>query len=129
MVEEARAAGDWKPVEDFAHRWWIIACDSMQHPEGRRQMWETVDDIQARIDRGEPLPGGRSMRSSPRSPPSAGLSRRPRHALSNSASVSGSRAVPCSNSVSKPASPSAACSAAVIRFTSPLSAAGSGAPA
>ncbi|WP_433358544.1 DUF6247 family protein [Streptosporangium sp. CA-115845] len=30
-VEEARAVGDWKSMEDFTHRWWIIACDSMQH--------------------------------------------------------------------------------------------------
>ncbi|MEU8252337.1 DUF6247 family protein [Nonomuraea sp. NPDC048916] len=58
-VEEARAAGNWKPVDDFTHRWWIVACDSMQHPEGRQQTWDAVDDIRARVDRGEPLPEGR----------------------------------------------------------------------
>ncbi|TMR88565.1 DUF6247 family protein [Nonomuraea basaltis] len=57
VVEQARAAGDWRGVEEFTQTWWIIACVSMQDPEDRQRAWDTVDDIQRKIERGEEIPG------------------------------------------------------------------------
>ena len=57
VVERARAEGDWRLVEEFTHSWWFIACVSMQDPGERQRMWDTADEIQAKIDRGEKLPG------------------------------------------------------------------------
>ncbi|MGI5290423.1 hypothetical protein ACQEVF_44800 [Nonomuraea polychroma] len=39
VVEQARAAGDWRGVEEFTQTWWIIACVSMQDPEDRQRVW------------------------------------------------------------------------------------------
>ncbi|MDP4504896.1 DUF6247 family protein [Nonomuraea turcica] len=57
VVEQAQAAGDWRGVEEFTQTWWIIACVSMQDPEDRQRVWDTVDDIQRKIERGEEIPG------------------------------------------------------------------------
>ncbi|MDP4504038.1 DUF6247 family protein [Nonomuraea turcica] len=37
VVEQARAEGDWRLVEEFTHMWWIIACVSMQDPAPEQQ--------------------------------------------------------------------------------------------
>ncbi|MGP3916540.1 DUF6247 family protein [Nonomuraea sp. 10N515B] len=57
VVEQARAAGDWRGVEEFTQTWWITAYVSLQDPEDRQRLWDTVDDIQRKIERGEEIPG------------------------------------------------------------------------
>lgn len=49
VVTQAHAARDWSALDDFIHRWWLMAIDSLRDPEGRRRMWETAD----RLNRGE----------------------------------------------------------------------------
>jgi hypothetical protein len=56
-VEQARAEGTWRLVEEFTQLWWIIACVSMQDPDERQRKWDTVDEIRDKVDRGEDIPG------------------------------------------------------------------------
>lgn len=51
VVDKARDAHDWAILDDFVHTWWLIACDSLSDPRGRRRMWERADKLQ----RGEPV--------------------------------------------------------------------------
>lgn len=56
-VEKARAAGDWREVEEFTRLWWIVARISRQDPMDRQRFWDTTDDIRCKIDNGEEIPG------------------------------------------------------------------------
>ncbi|HUD38097.1 MAG TPA: DUF6247 family protein [Streptosporangiaceae bacterium] len=58
VLDEVRVNLDLGVLNDFVHRWWISACDSVRDPEGRRRMHARA----ARILAGEPTPPGRSWR-------------------------------------------------------------------
>ncbi|MGI8335992.1 DUF6247 family protein [Actinomadura scrupuli] len=58
VLDEVRVSLDLGVLNDFIHRWWISACDSVRDPEGRRQMHARADQILT----GEPLLQGRSWR-------------------------------------------------------------------
>lgn len=38
VLDEVRVSLDLGTLNDFVHRWWISACDSVRDPEGRRGM-------------------------------------------------------------------------------------------
>jgi hypothetical protein len=38
VLDEVRVNLDLGVLNDFVHRWWISACDSVRDPEGRRRM-------------------------------------------------------------------------------------------
>jgi hypothetical protein len=38
VLDEVRVNLDLGVLNDFVHRWWISACDSVRDPDGRRQM-------------------------------------------------------------------------------------------
>ncbi|GAB1819437.1 DUF6247 family protein [Herbidospora sp. RD11066] len=38
VLDEVRVSLDLGALNNFVHRWWISACDSIQDPEGRREM-------------------------------------------------------------------------------------------
>jgi hypothetical protein len=58
VLDQVRVSLDLGALNDFVHRWWISACDSMRDPEGRRRMHARAGQILA----GEPIPEGRSWR-------------------------------------------------------------------
>lgn len=57
-LDEARVNLDLGVLNDFAHRWWISACDSVRDPEGRRLMHIRAEQALA----GEPPPPTRPWR-------------------------------------------------------------------
>ncbi|GAA2119429.1 DUF6247 family protein [Actinomadura alba] len=58
VLDEVRVSLDLGVLNDFVHRWWITACDSVKDPEGRRQMHALAEQIRS----GETVPRGRSWR-------------------------------------------------------------------
>ncbi|MFD0683617.1 DUF6247 family protein [Actinomadura fibrosa] len=58
VLDEVRVSLDLGVLNDFVHMWWLAACDSAKDPEGRRRMHAMAERIQA----GEPVPRGRSVR-------------------------------------------------------------------
>jgi Family of unknown function (DUF6247) len=58
VLDEVRVNLDLGVLNDFVHRWWISACDSVHDPEGRRQMHARAAQIAA----GEAASVGRPWR-------------------------------------------------------------------
>jgi hypothetical protein len=58
VLDEVRVSLDLGALNDFVHRWWISACDSMRDPEGRRRMHTRARQVLA----GESPPSGRPWR-------------------------------------------------------------------
>ena len=58
VLDEVRVKLDLRVLNDFVHRWWISACDSVRDPDGRRRMHARADQI---LD-GEPTPQGTPWR-------------------------------------------------------------------
>jgi hypothetical protein len=58
VLDEVRVSLDLGALNDFVHRWWISACDSVRDPEGRRRMHIRAEQIIA----SEPVPQGRPWR-------------------------------------------------------------------
>lgn len=58
VLDEVRVSLDLGVLNDFVHRWWISACDSVRDPEGRRRMHARADQVFA----GEPMPQARPWR-------------------------------------------------------------------
>jgi hypothetical protein len=58
VLDEVRVSLDLGALNDFVHRWWISACDSVKDPGGRRQMHVRAEQILV----GEPVPRGRPWR-------------------------------------------------------------------
>lgn len=47
VLDEVRVSLDLAVLNEFVHRWWIMAADSVRDPDGRRQMYTTAERIQA----------------------------------------------------------------------------------
>src|SRR4051812_44822326 len=47
VLDEVRVNLDLGVLNNFVHRWWISACDSVRDPEGRRRMHARVTQIEA----------------------------------------------------------------------------------
>lgn len=45
VLDEVRVSLDLASLNDFVHRWWISACDSVRDADGRRQMHARVRQI------------------------------------------------------------------------------------
>ncbi|WP_245674785.1 DUF6247 family protein [Herbidospora cretacea] len=58
VLDEVRVSLDLSALNNFLHRWWISACDSVRDPEGRHQMHAKAEQALA----GEPVPKGRPWR-------------------------------------------------------------------
>ncbi|WP_262849294.1 DUF6247 family protein [Sphaerisporangium corydalis] len=58
VLDEVRVSLDLGALNDFVHRWWISACDTVKDPGGRRQMHVRAEQILT----GEPVPQGRPWR-------------------------------------------------------------------
>jgi hypothetical protein len=58
VLDEVRVSLDLSALNDFVHRWWISACDSMRDAEGRRQMYARARQVRAE----NTVPQGRSWR-------------------------------------------------------------------
>ncbi|MEV6981345.1 DUF6247 family protein [Sphaerisporangium sp. NPDC051017] len=58
VLDEVRVSLDLSALNDFVHRWWISACDSVKDPEGRRRMHVKAEQVLA----GEPTSSGRPWR-------------------------------------------------------------------
>jgi hypothetical protein len=50
------AAGKTENDERWLQIWWVMACESIRDPDGRRAMWQRVAEIQDLIAQGKPLP-------------------------------------------------------------------------
>src|SRR3954470_17222252 len=61
VLDEVRVNLDLGVLNDFVHRWWISACDSVRDPDGRRQM-------HARAERRQPPTTADTHRPSSNSP-------------------------------------------------------------
>ena len=55
VLDEVRVNLDLGVLNDFVHRWWISACDSVRDPDGRRRM-------HAQVLADEPTPHGTPWR-------------------------------------------------------------------
>ncbi|MEV0966990.1 DUF6247 family protein [Microtetraspora glauca] len=58
VLDEVRVSLDLSALNNFVHRWWISACDTVKDPEGRRQMHVKAEQILV----GEPAPRGKPWR-------------------------------------------------------------------
>jgi hypothetical protein len=58
VLDEVRVSLDLAVLNDFVHRWWVSACDSVRDAEGRRRMHDRAEQALA----GEPVPRGRPWR-------------------------------------------------------------------
>jgi hypothetical protein len=58
VLDEVRVTLDLRALNDFIHRWWISACDSVKDPDGRRRMHARA----AEIESGAPIPSSGSWR-------------------------------------------------------------------
>lgn len=58
VLDEVRVNLDLGVLNDFVHRWWISACDSVRDPEGRRRMHVRAGQVAA----GEATPPGKPWR-------------------------------------------------------------------
>ncbi|REE96907.1 DUF6247 family protein [Thermomonospora umbrina] len=59
VLDEVRVSLDLGVLNDFVHRWWISACDSVRDPEGRRRMHAAARRVLAE---GPSTPPGRPWR-------------------------------------------------------------------
>ncbi|WP_246267529.1 DUF6247 family protein [Nonomuraea typhae] len=57
-LAEVRVSLDLGRLNEFIHTWWLVACDSMKDPQGRRELHERAKAAQDLAARGEPLPRG-----------------------------------------------------------------------
>ncbi|MBP2706949.1 hypothetical protein JOL79_24490 [Microbispora sp. RL4-1S] len=63
VLAEVRASLDLGRLSEFVHTWWLIACDSVKDPQGRRDVYERAVRVQELADAGEPVPrGGKTWR-------------------------------------------------------------------
>src|SRR3954451_3146237 len=46
VLDEVRVNLDLGVLNDFVHRWWISACDSVRAPDGRRRMHARATQIE-----------------------------------------------------------------------------------
>lgn len=58
VLDEVRVSLDLGALNDFVHRWWISACDSVRDPDGRRRMHAHAGQVLA----GGPTPRGKPWR-------------------------------------------------------------------
>jgi hypothetical protein len=58
VLDEVRVNLDLGVLNDFVHRWWISACDSVRDPDGRRHMHARAEQVLA----GGPVPQARPWR-------------------------------------------------------------------
>lgn len=58
VLAEVRASLDLGRLNEFVHTWWLIACDSVQDPQGRRDLYERAARVQELADSGRPIPRG-----------------------------------------------------------------------
>jgi Family of unknown function (DUF6247) len=58
VLDEVRVNLDLGVLNDFVHRWWISACDSVRDPDGRRRMHARADQVLV----GEPTSPGTPWR-------------------------------------------------------------------
>lgn len=58
VLDEVRVNLDLGVLNDFVHRWWISACDSVRDPDGRRRMHARADQVMS----GEQTPQGTPWR-------------------------------------------------------------------
>lgn len=58
VLDEVRVSLDLAVLNEFVHRWWIMAADAIKDPEGRRQMYATVERAAATGH----VPPGRTLR-------------------------------------------------------------------
>lgn len=57
-LAEVRVSLDLAKLNDFIHTWWLVACDSVKDPQGRRELYERAGVAEDLAARGEPLPRG-----------------------------------------------------------------------
>ncbi|MFF4125709.1 DUF6247 family protein [Microbispora rosea] len=63
VLAEVRASLDLGRLSEFIHTWWLIACDSVKDPQGRRDVYERAAHVQELADVGQPIPrGGKTWR-------------------------------------------------------------------
>ncbi len=58
VLAEVRASLDLGRLSEFIHTWWLIACDSVKDPQGRRDVYERATRVQELADAGRPIPRG-----------------------------------------------------------------------
>ena len=58
VLAEVRASLDLGRLSEFIHTWWLIACDSIEDPQGRRALYERSARVQEMADAGKPIPRG-----------------------------------------------------------------------
>ncbi|WP_030505655.1 DUF6247 family protein [Microbispora rosea] len=56
VLAEVRASLDLGRLSEFIHTWWLIACDSVKDPQGRRDVYERAAHVQELADAGQPIP-------------------------------------------------------------------------
>ncbi|MFC5185527.1 DUF6247 family protein [Actinomadura harenae] len=47
VLDEVRVSLDPAPLNEFVHRWWISACDSVRDPQGRSHLHQRAAQIAA----------------------------------------------------------------------------------
>jgi hypothetical protein len=57
-LAEVRASLDLGRLNEFIHTWWLIACDSIKDPQGRRDLYERAARVQDLNDAGQSIPRG-----------------------------------------------------------------------
>ncbi|GLX03316.1 hypothetical protein Misp03_02430 [Microbispora sp. NBRC 16548] len=63
VLAEVRASLDLGRLSEFIHTWWLIACDSVNDPQGRRDVYERAAHVQELADGGRSIPrGGKTWR-------------------------------------------------------------------
>ncbi|MFD1933677.1 DUF6247 family protein [Nonomuraea mangrovi] len=58
VLAEVRASLDLGRLSEFIHTWWLVACDSIKDPQGRRDLYERAARVQELADGGKPIPRG-----------------------------------------------------------------------
>ncbi|TQS29058.1 DUF6247 family protein [Microbispora sp. KK1-11] len=58
VLAEVRASLDLGRLSEFIHTWWLIACDSLKDPQGRRDLYQRAVRVQELADAGKPIPRG-----------------------------------------------------------------------
>ncbi|MEU7877806.1 DUF6247 family protein [Microbispora bryophytorum] len=58
VLAAVRASLDLGRLSEFIHTWWLIACDSVKGPRGRRDVYERATRVQEPADAGRPIPRG-----------------------------------------------------------------------
>ncbi|MDF5758776.1 DUF6247 family protein [Spongiactinospora sp. TRM90649] len=57
-LAEVGATLDLAKLTDFVDTWWLMACDSVRDPEGRREMHRRAARVQQLAAEGKPIPRG-----------------------------------------------------------------------